>query len=531
MRKLLIVLGIPIDNVTMEETLDRCDEFIADGRASGRTYQIATVNADFVVNSLHDPELRRILQEADMSTADGMPLVWASRLLGGPLKDRVTGADLVPALAERAAAKGYSIFFLGARPGVAAQAAAILQQRNPGLKVAGICSPPPSSVFEMDPTVVEQIKAARPDILLVAFGNPKQEKWIRMYAPDLPVSIAIGIGGTLDMIVGVTKRAPIWMQRSGLEWLYRLSQEPKRLVKRYIHDFGYFGYFFVRQWWAMRQGTAINMAPLPAVSPGPATLPAAPEAPIAPTPEAPIAPAPEAPRQNLMPVLRPQGRIDVATHNLLGEQVRAALSSDAYVVVNLAEVSFIDSTGLGTLVALANQARSAGGALYLVEVPEPVLKLIALVRLDLFFEILPDAPTAEQKRVIPATTAEPRSVAGGWIIVRSPRLFETQHAGTFIERCTQALAEQPRLVVDLSETVFLASAGIASLLKLDRQAREQGGELRVAGGTSDVLRTIKLVRVDQILQLFPSVQAALAQSQTPAGGPPDRSNIAISAGQ
>lgn len=115
MRKLLVILGVPIDNLTMAEALDRCDEFIAEGRATGRLHQIATVNADFVVNALHDPELRRILQEADMATADGMPLVWASRLLGGPLPGRVTGADMVPALAERAAQRGYSIFFLGAR--------------------------------------------------------------------------------------------------------------------------------------------------------------------------------------------------------------------------------------------------------------------------------------------------------------------------------------------------------------------------------------------------------------------------------
>lgn len=110
MRKLLVILGVPIDNLTMAEALDRCDEFIAIGRATGRLHQIATVNADFVVNALHDPELRRILQEADMATADGMPLVWASRLLGGPLPGRVTGADMVPALAERAAQRGYSIF-------------------------------------------------------------------------------------------------------------------------------------------------------------------------------------------------------------------------------------------------------------------------------------------------------------------------------------------------------------------------------------------------------------------------------------
>src|SRR5919205_2262938 len=126
MRKLLIILGVPVDDLTMDQALGRIEEFIHIGRATGRSHQIATVNADFVVNSLHDPELRRILQEADMATADGMPLVMGARMLGVPLTGRVTGADLVPALAERAAREGYSIFLLGARPGIAAQAAQIL---------------------------------------------------------------------------------------------------------------------------------------------------------------------------------------------------------------------------------------------------------------------------------------------------------------------------------------------------------------------------------------------------------------------
>src|SRR3982751_6788582 len=127
MRKLLIILGVPVDDLTMSQALTRLEEFISIGRSTGRSHQIATVNADFVVNSLHDPELRRILQESDMATADGMPLVLGARLLGVPLANRVTGADLVPALAQRAAERGYSIFLLGARPGVAVRAAQILK--------------------------------------------------------------------------------------------------------------------------------------------------------------------------------------------------------------------------------------------------------------------------------------------------------------------------------------------------------------------------------------------------------------------
>jgi N-acetylglucosaminyldiphosphoundecaprenol N-acetyl-beta-D-mannosaminyltransferase len=511
MRKLLVILGVPIDNLTMDEALARCEAFVEAGRRSGRTHQIATVNADFVVNSLHDPELRRILQEADMATADGMPLVWASRLLGGPLPGRVTGADLVPALAGRAAERGYSIYFLGAKPGVAAQAAELLARRHPGLRVAGVYSPPAASVLEMDRSVCEQVRAAKPDILLVAFGNPKQEKWIRMYAPELQVPVAIGIGGTLDMIVGVTKRAPAWMQRAGLEWFYRLSQEPRRLLKRYVHDFAYFGYFFAWQWWAMARGTSLHMAPA-AASPG--ETPPAPPAPVAPC--EPTAPAPGRPA---MAVLRPGGRLDVSNTDAFVEQARAGLEADPFLTLDMSQLTFLDSTALGALVGLANHARSAGGALFLVHVPRPVADLLALVKLDRFFEILPDVAAAERRRATPDTPEEPQASAGGWTVVKAPRMFDAGTAPALLERCEARLAEQPRLIVDLGPTVFLASAGMAALIKLDRQCRELGGELRVAGSSPDVLRTLKLVKLDAILKIYADAAEAANASPTHAGLP------------
>lgn len=494
MRKLLVILGVPVDNLTMDEALARCDAFVAAGRTTGRTHQIATVNADFVVNSLHDPELRRILQTADMATADGMPLVWGSRLLGGPLPGRVTGADLVPALAQRAAEKGYSIFFLGARTGVAAQAATILQNRYPGLNVAGVFSPLPSAVLDMDRSAVEAVQRAHPDILLVAFGNPKQEKWIHMYAQELHVPIAIGIGGTLDMIVGVTRRAPVWMQRIGLEWVYRLVQEPGRLVKRYLHDFGYFGYFFARQWLAMRSGTMMTIVP---------TSPVVPSTSVRPEP-------PPIVRTSQTSVLEIRGRLDAANQAAFAARASQFLQGDPYLIIRMTHTQFLDSSALGALVGLANQARAAGGDLWLVEVPPQVASLLSLVRLDRFFEIYADAASAQAHRHAPLETTP--QLMNDWAIVKMPRLVDAETVPSVVERCNELLARTPRLVLDFSDTVFLASAGMAAMIKLDREARAHGGALRIVGCSRDVLRTLQLVKLDRILALYPDISAATSDS-------------------
>jgi N-acetylglucosaminyldiphosphoundecaprenol N-acetyl-beta-D-mannosaminyltransferase len=144
------------------------------------------------------------------------------------IDERVAGADLVPAIAELAARKGYSIFLLGAGPQIAARAGAILQERYPGLKIVGAVSPPYGSVFEIDTGILEEIKAARPDFLLVAFGNPKQEKWIDKHKSELKVKVCIGIGGSLDVFAGTVKLAPEFYRKHGLEWFYRLCKEPWR---------------------------------------------------------------------------------------------------------------------------------------------------------------------------------------------------------------------------------------------------------------------------------------------------------------
>jgi len=217
----------------MEETVALIEEQIREGGF----HQVATANVDFLKNAMHSNDLREILCSCDMIVPDGMPVVWMSRLLGTPLKERVGGIDLVERLADVAARRGYGIFLLGASEARSERAARILKQRFPGLRIVGRYSPEPEPLEKMDhEEILRRIEAARPEILLVAFGNPKQEQWIAMHRDRLKVPVCIGVGGTLDSLSGVIRRAPGWMQRNGLEWLYRTAQEPQRLATRYLAD-------------------------------------------------------------------------------------------------------------------------------------------------------------------------------------------------------------------------------------------------------------------------------------------------------
>jgi N-acetylglucosaminyldiphosphoundecaprenol N-acetyl-beta-D-mannosaminyltransferase len=241
-----IVARVPVDDVTMAEAVETIAAFIDVGRRTGRSFQVATVNVDFVVNALKDPSVLAIMQQTDLSIADGMPIILHSRVSGTRLRERVTGADLVPLLAERAAADGWRILLFGSAPGVAEAAANLLGQRAPSAVIGGISGPFLTDVTDMPADVLAEIKSFEPDIVCVALGNPKQERWIRAHRDSLGASVLIGVGGTLDFLVGGRRRAPQWMQRSGLEWIYRALQEPKRLGKRYLHDARLFAPLLVR---------------------------------------------------------------------------------------------------------------------------------------------------------------------------------------------------------------------------------------------------------------------------------------------
>ncbi len=476
MRKLLVIAGIPIDDLTMAEALDRIEAFIA----SGRPHQIATVNVDFVVKAWDDPELRYILQVADMLTPDGMPLVWAARLLGVSLQGRVTGADLVPALAERGARKGWRFYFLGARPGVAARAAQILTGRYPGLQVVGVYSPPISPIVEMDPAIVEQIRAARPDILLVAFGNPKQEKWIHMHLAELGVPVAIGVGGTFDFIAGETRRAPLWMQQMGLEWLFRLLQEPRRLWQRYAVDAVQFTRFFVRQWWRQRRDQRLP----------------------------PIVPRVAEVEWDGRVILSLSGPLTITTRDSFLARVEQALTRSPHLILDLREVTFIDSAGMGSLVSLTKRARAAGGDLRLCGASPQVRRTLALVRLDHFLSLDETLEDSLAALTAPQPGPPPPRQVGHWTVLTMPGRLDVESAAAVRAEGERALANHPYLVADFSATGFLDSSGIALLIALQRRAHQQGGELRLAGLSHEVRRTLELSGVSSLLAIYKDVETA-----------------------
>ncbi len=227
-------MSIEIDNLTMTETVAAIDQLIHQRRCA---YAV-TPNVDVMVKLEKDEEFLRIYRQADLVLADGKPLLWIARWYGTPLKERVAGSDLLPRLCGLAAEKGYSLFFLGAGEGVAQKAAEKLTEKYPGLKIAGVFSPPFG--FEEDKSqiqiAVETVRKARPDILVVALGSPKQEKLIFRYRESFGAAIPLGLGASLNFEAGIVKRAPVWMREVGLEWFYRMTQEPSRLIKRYLMD-------------------------------------------------------------------------------------------------------------------------------------------------------------------------------------------------------------------------------------------------------------------------------------------------------
>lgn len=227
------IAGVPIDAVDMPTALARIGSAIG----GPGTFQVSTINLDFLVRAQREEAVRSIFLRSDLNLADGAPVVWLGRLLGARIPGRVAGADLIPALFSAAARTGARIFLLGGEDGVAQAAAARLRQLHPGVVIAGTYEPARATAEDMNNAeILRRISEASPDVLLVAFGHPKQERWIDMHREQLGVSVAIGVGCVLDLIAGRSRRAPLWMQATGLEWVYRLIQEPGRLWGRYLTD-------------------------------------------------------------------------------------------------------------------------------------------------------------------------------------------------------------------------------------------------------------------------------------------------------
>ena len=465
---------MPFDNVTAEEAVERIAEMIR----SGRPHYVATANVDFVVKALQDFELMRILMDAHMVLCDGMPLVWASRLLGNPLPERVAGSDLVPRLLARAEREKWRVYFLGTTPARLEQAAANVRTQHPGLRVAGAYSPPFQSLLEMDHAdILRRVETAKPDLLLVAFGCPKQEKWINMHYRKLGVPVSMGVGATLDFLAGAVRRAPQWVQRLGMEWFYRFLQEPGRLGPRYLADIWVFTRAFFRQWRRMRARRRMKAA---TEGVKPRLLVAASGAKLV---EAPAV---------LDASIGPERA---------GEWKRLVFEND--VILDLSKTEYIDSTGIGVLIQVQRQARAADRLLVLLAPSPFVSRNLSMMRLDKFFHIAPNLTAAEQwvrqraGRSAPAVEEAGEDKAVWW-----EGEVTALHIDELREQMSKVLDNREpgdMVIVDLSRVSFIDSSGLGLMISLKKRALSQGVTLAFRNPTEAVANVLKIAALDMYL--------------------------------
>ncbi len=247
------LFGVEIDPLRMDQAVAQVMAWIAD--PAGRCQFVVTPNVDHVVMLQHHDGLKAAYSDAGMVLADGAPVLWSSRLLRCALPERVAGSDLVPALLEAASTdQPLRVYLLGAAPGVADRAAENIRSRWPAVEVVGTYSPPLG--FEKDETengaILNRIARAAPDVLIVGLGAPKQELWVHKHRDAIQAKVALCVGATIDFLAGERSRAPVWMREAGLEWLYRVASEPRRLAARYAKDAWLFPRIVAREWWRRR---------------------------------------------------------------------------------------------------------------------------------------------------------------------------------------------------------------------------------------------------------------------------------------
>lgn len=243
------MFGFEIDPLSLDQAVEQIYEWTT--WRTTRSRFVVTPNVDHAVMYQEQPALRAAYAHASLVLADGMPVIAAARLLGLPIPERVAGSDLVPELFERAADHGgLRVFLLGAAPGVASRAAERIEHLWPSVEVVDTYSPPLG--FQHDAheneTILAKIARARPEVLIVGFGAPKQELWVDAHRDRIEAAVSLCVGATIDFLAGERRRAPVWMRKSGLEWLHRMLSEPKRLVRRYARDAWLFPRLVFHEW-------------------------------------------------------------------------------------------------------------------------------------------------------------------------------------------------------------------------------------------------------------------------------------------
>lgn len=476
----IAILGVPFDNVSTAETMGLIEQMVI----SRRPHYLATANVDFLVQASRDVELRRILFDAHLVLCDGTPLVWASRVLGNPLPERVAGSDIVPLLIKVAAEKGYRPFFLGASEDSAQKAIKNITEKYPALKVAGYYSPPFSPLLEMDHDEIRRrIIAAQPDLLFVGFGCPKQEKWINMHYQSLGVPVSIGVGATIDFLAGKVARAPGWMQKSGTEWIFRLAQEPRRLFKRYCNDLWHFSGAIAAQYWRLRKRRG-------KLQPG-SGMPVRAEL-----------------HYNLVEV---PARLDFEAVHRERQSLENAVEPGKSCLIDLSKVEFIDSTGVGFLIRLQKEIRAVGQTLILIGPRQAVTRALEMMKLRDFFLVSPDVPAARKmlEEQAKASIVElsnisqsklPALIWRGELTAANAEEFWQMTNDHILARAMV----QNTVAIDLSKLSFVDSTGLSVMIRCKKSAARNGVSLSFVGATENVRNVLKLSRLEDYLLSQPA---------------------------
>jgi N-acetylglucosaminyldiphosphoundecaprenol N-acetyl-beta-D-mannosaminyltransferase len=417
-RRSVAVLGVPFDNVTMHEAVELIEAKIEDGGF----HQVATANVDFVINAIHDPSLQELLCSCDLIVADGMPIVWASRILGTRLKERVSGVDLIPHLAQLASDRCYGIYLLGASEKSSQRAAEVLQERYPNLRIVGRYSPPTTSLADMDhEEILSRIEEAQPDILFVAMGHPKQERWLAMHRHRLKVPLCMGVGASLDFLAGEAQRAPRWMQSAGLEWLYRAAHEPRRLAQRYLVD----AYGLARHLPAQLAANAIQ-------------------------PRKTFTPAIKAEVLDNSAIISIDGDLSGPSLCDLEAHIVRAFEDELHIILNLKNTGYFGPDSVGLLVRLAKMMRFCQVQLYIAAAPPHVSRLLHASRVSRYIvnafdveDALYRVRRAEMRSTPEGPAVEPLPLADQGMRVRVEELKEFCHRiVSFSETTTRPISRR-----------------------------------------------------------------------------------------
>ncbi|MCS6243016.1 MAG: WecB/TagA/CpsF family glycosyltransferase [Opitutus sp.] len=468
------LLGVPFENITQAEAVARVDAMIA----SRRPHYVVTANVDFLVQARHDVELRRILLAADLVLCDGAPLVWASRWLGNPLPERVAGADVTPLLIEAAARNGHRLFLLGARDGVAAEAAARLRQQHPQLVITGHYSPPFGSLLTMDfAEISRRVRAATPDLVLVSFGCPKQEKWIAKHYQQLGIPVMIGVGATLDFIAGRIKRAPAVMQRTGTECFYRLAQEPRRLFGRYAGDFIHFVPAITRQCLSLHSRR------------GPATPPDL------------INASPSPSRRELQIT----GDLNASGLNQQSAIFAEAMAATSDCHLDLSQVRFLDSTGAAMLVQWHRRLHEQGKKLVILNPSAEVQSTLQLLQLTGYLNLPDQAPQgARYLAAESGTETVVPAYPGGHTLAWQGEITAANAEAVWAQtrELLSAVSPPPRNthLINIARLQFIDTSGAELMARLRLWARSQSQELRFLGARPDVRNVLEMSGLSKVVE-------------------------------